>query len=65
MAGFARGIQICKKILLLVQPSISGDFISFRIGIKENAECVGGINLFGEYFGNYKQAIEMIASLER
>jgi predicted transcriptional regulator len=42
-----------------------GNYISFRIGVKETAEYVGGINLFGEYFGNYKQGIEMITRLER
>ena len=41
-----------------------GDFISFKIGIKEDAEFVGGINLFGEQFGNYKQNIIMTAKLE-
>jgi predicted transcriptional regulator len=42
-----------------------GDYVSFKIGVKEDAECVGGINLFGESFGNYKQSIEMSAKLER
>jgi predicted transcriptional regulator len=31
--------------------------ISVRIGIKENAQNVGGINLFGKKFGNYPQDI--------
>ena len=42
-----------------------GDFISFKIGVKEDAEYVGGLNLFGEQFGNYKQNILMTAKLER
>ena len=42
-----------------------GDFISFKIGVKEDAEYVGGINLFGESFGNYKQNISMIIKLAR
>ena len=42
-----------------------GDFISFKIGVKEDAECVGGINLFGEHFGNYKQNIIMTSKLKR
>ena len=42
-----------------------GDFISFKIGVKEDAECAGGINLFGEHFGNYRQSIHMTAKLER
>jgi predicted transcriptional regulator len=42
-----------------------GDCISFRIGVKEDAEYVGGLNLFGEHFGNFRQNIELIAKLER
>jgi predicted transcriptional regulator len=41
------------------------EFISFKIGVKEDAEYVGGINLFGEHFGNYRQNITMTAKLER
>lgn len=42
-----------------------GDYISFKIGVQEHAEYVGGINLFGEHFGNYKQNIYMLVKLER
>jgi predicted transcriptional regulator len=41
-----------------------GEYISFRIGVKEDAEYAGGLNLFGEHFGNYSQNIEMIARVE-
>ena len=41
-----------------------GDFISFRIGVKQDAEYTGGLNLFGENFGNYRQDIRMSAKLE-
>jgi predicted transcriptional regulator len=34
-----------------------GDFISIKIGVKEDAENVGGMNIFGESFGDYKQNI--------
>jgi len=34
-------------------------YISLKIGIKENAENIGGINLFGEKFGDYPQGIIM------
>jgi predicted transcriptional regulator len=44
---------------------IEGDYISFRIGVKENSEYIGGLNIFGEHFGNYHQNIEMTAKLER
>ncbi|MCR5671881.1 MAG: helix-turn-helix domain-containing protein [Butyrivibrio sp.] len=36
-----------------------GDYISFRIGVKENSEYVGGLNLFGNRFGDFDQNIEM------
>ncbi len=37
----------------------NGGFISVRIGIKENAVRIGGINIFGQHFGNYPQDIVM------
>lgn len=36
---------------------MSHRFISVRIGVKEDARHVGGINLFGRRFGNYEQDI--------
>ncbi|MFC4402027.1 ArsR/SmtB family transcription factor [Gracilibacillus xinjiangensis] len=35
------------------------DFLSFRIGIKDDAIHKGGINLFGREFGNYPQDIKL------
>lgn len=35
------------------------EFISVRIGIKEDAEHIGGVNLFGDCFGDYAQNIKM------
>lgn len=32
-------------------------YISVRIGIKENAKHTGGVNIFGDYFGDYPQNI--------
>ena len=34
-----------------------GPYISVRIGIKEDAGHVGGVNLFGEGFGDHPQNI--------
>jgi len=34
-------------------------FVSFRIGVKQDAENVGGLNLFGAKFGNYEQGLIM------
>lgn len=33
------------------------DYVSVRIGIKEDARYVGGLNIFGAKFGNYPQDI--------
>jgi predicted transcriptional regulator len=41
-----------------------GEYISFKIGVREDSECPGGINLFGEHFGNYRQNIVMTARFE-
>lgn len=35
------------------------DYISVRIGIKEDAKNIGGINIFGEKFGDHPQDIVM------
>ncbi len=37
----------------------SGGFIAVRIGNKEDAARIGGINIFGRHFGNYPQDIVM------
>ncbi len=36
---------------------LKGDFITFRIGIKEDARHQGGMNLFGEKFGDFAQGL--------
>jgi len=38
------------------------DFISTRLGVKQDAENVGGINIFGREFGNYPQDIVLYIS---
>ncbi|MDE7326335.1 MAG: helix-turn-helix domain-containing protein [Lachnospiraceae bacterium] len=40
-------------------PVGQNDYLTFRIGIKKDAKYVGGLNLFGERFGNYSQHINM------
>ena len=40
------------------------DVLKFKIGIKENARYIGGINLFGKKFGDYNQAINFIVDYE-
>lgn len=36
-----------------------GEYISVRIGIREDAQHIGGVNLFGDCFGDYAQNIRM------
>ena len=36
-----------------------GNYISLRVGVDEHAGHVGGLNLFGERFGDYPQGIVM------
>lgn len=36
------------------------EYISVRLGIKEEAKYQGGVNLFGDCFGDYPQHIKMI-----
>ena len=33
------------------------EYVLFRVGVKDNAQNVGGINIFGEGFGDYPQDI--------
>lgn len=54
--SFVDGVRRSKMSLkdLALKP---GDPIPVRIGIKDNAAHIGGINLFGSKFGNYPQGI--------
>ena len=36
-----------------------GDYISFKIGIKDDSKYIGGVNLLGAKFGDFEQNIEM------
>lgn len=38
---------------------LNGYYISFKLGVKPDAKNVGGMNLFGEKFGDYEQGIVM------
>jgi predicted transcriptional regulator len=62
--SFVDGIQVSKVTLhdLTVKP---GDPIPVRIGIKENALNIGGLNLFGSKFGNYPQDIVLRQHFKR
>ena len=36
-----------------------GNYISFKLGVRPDAPHVGGMNLFGEKFGDYAQGLVM------
>ena len=62
--SYVDGIQVSKVTLnnLTLKP---GEPIPVRIGIKEKAANVGGINLFGSKFGNYPQDIVLRQHFKR
>ncbi len=43
---------------------LSGDYIAMRLGVSADAQHVGGLNLFGEKFGDFAQGIVMRVSYE-
>lgn len=66
--GIIKNLAITEKAVYLDENLVStrniqslgiqeGDYITFRIGIKENARHQGGINLFGEKFGDFSQGL--------
>lgn len=50
--------RVSEQNLLSLQV-MDQDYISFKIGLKETSKYVGGLNLFGEHFGDYPQNIIM------
>jgi predicted transcriptional regulator len=62
--SFVDGIQVSKVTLsnLILK---SGEPIPVRIGIKDGASNVGGVNLFGSKFGNYPQDIVLRQHFKR
>lgn len=62
--SFVDGIQI-SEISLNDLSIKAGDPISVRIGIKERAANIGGMNLFGSKFGNYPQDIVLRQHFKR
>lgn len=70
--GIIKNLSITEKAVYLDENRVSthniqslgiqnGDNIVFRIGIKENARHQGGINLFGEKFGDFSQGLVYMA----
>ena len=38
------------------------EYFTFKIGVKDDAKYVGGINIFGKEFGDYAQDIQIIVT---
>jgi predicted transcriptional regulator len=62
--SYVDGIQVSKVTLNSITWK-PGQPIPVRIGIKENAVNVGGLNLFGSKFGNYPQDIVLRQHFKR
>ena len=62
--SYVDGIQV-SKVTLNHLTLKQGEPIPVRIGIKENAANIGGINLFGSKFGNYPQDIVLRQHFKR
>jgi predicted transcriptional regulator len=62
--SFVDGVQV-SKVSLSNLTLKSSEPIPVRIGIRENAANVGGINLFGSKFGNYPQDISLRQHFKR
>ena len=54
----------CSDVTLKDLHPEAGGYISLQIGVKKDAANVGGLNLFGEKFGDYPQAIIVKAKLD-
>jgi predicted transcriptional regulator len=54
--SFIDGVKVSPVLLEDLHLS-DHNFISVRIGVKQEADNVGGINIFGRQFGNYPQDI--------
>jgi predicted transcriptional regulator len=57
--GFIDGSLVNPQISISSLNMENKPYISFKIEIKEDAQYVGGINIFGEKFGDYPQGIIM------
>ncbi|MDD5370567.1 MAG: helix-turn-helix domain-containing protein [Anaerolineaceae bacterium] len=54
--NYIDGINV-SKVNLEDLHILDGELLSIRIGVKSDAQHIGGINLFGSQFGNYPQDI--------
>ena len=66
--GIMKTLRITRECVYLDETAVNtytidklrlkeGDYITFRIGVKEGARHQGGVNLFGEKFGDYSQGL--------
>ncbi len=60
---FINGEKVGDITLKEVNPT-KNLILSFKIGVKENARYVGGVNIFGKNFGDYQQGINFIVDYE-
>ncbi|MBR3643366.1 MAG: helix-turn-helix domain-containing protein [Parasporobacterium sp.] len=54
----------CSDHTIEAVSALNTDYISFRLGVKEDAVHRGGMNLFGEKFGDYPQNLVMTLTVD-
>lgn len=73
--GVVKKLKITNECVFLDETAVSnktlsklhvtdGDYFTFRIGVKDDAKHQGGVNLFGEKFGDYAQGLMFIVDFD-
>ena len=73
--GIVKTIKITNDCVYLDETAVStqtikklnltkGDYFIFRIGVKEDAKNQGGVNIFGEKFGDFSQGLMYMVDFE-
>lgn len=73
--GVVKTLKITKDCVFLDETAVStqnleklkiadGDYFVFRIGIKDDAKHQGGLNIFGEKFGDFAQGLMYLVDFE-
>jgi predicted transcriptional regulator len=73
--GVVKALKITNECVYLDETAVStqtinklglldNDYFTFRIGIKENSKNQGGVNIFGEKFGDFAQGLLYMVDFE-
>ena len=62
--SYVDGVRVSEVNLSQLKLGIGGT-IPVRLGVKDNARNIGGLNLFGSRFGNYPQDLMLKQRFQR